>query len=345
MATAVRTANNIYQNGKLAVNTAKEVKDLRTFVPTTENKVIHFTPIPQKYVSTVHFDPRIRPMSRPISEFEKNGKYTLDELHQMGFKLPRKHLQGEDAVQMFKEYGTKYPETTRLYRITGTSGNFTPSPDGTAEFAGQWFSSDPTKGLLYGSRTAKEARKLGIENPIELQVVDIPNSQLERYRASNILKGRSDIEFEPTEDFLIPLDMTRGRAPMNFTGNALLDNKLELPNIPVQDTPLMQQLRRYVPEARERYGLVGNTNITDDEIAGSLYKKVLDLGGNTAARNEFGEPLVLFRGSTKRNLRLYPKGVGEQQMSGADNILGNLFLGELPGTRKGQGLERYLGVV
>lgn len=27
--------------------------------------------------------------------------------------------------------------TTRLYRATGTSGTFTPSPDGTTEFAGQ----------------------------------------------------------------------------------------------------------------------------------------------------------------------------------------------------------------
>ena len=111
--------------------------DKQAFIDFMNGHNIPFTPIPQKSVSTVHFDPRVKPLSRPILEFEKNGKYTLDELHQMGFKLPRKHLQGNDAVKMFKEYGTKYPETTRLYRVTGTSGNFTPSSDGTAEFAGQ----------------------------------------------------------------------------------------------------------------------------------------------------------------------------------------------------------------
>ena len=32
-----------------------------------------FTPIPQKPVSTVHFDPRVKPTSRPISEAERLG--------------------------------------------------------------------------------------------------------------------------------------------------------------------------------------------------------------------------------------------------------------------------------
>lgn len=50
-----------------------------SFVPThvvseiEGNKVIPFTPIPQKFVSTVHFDPRVKPLSRPISETEKAG--------------------------------------------------------------------------------------------------------------------------------------------------------------------------------------------------------------------------------------------------------------------------------
>lgn len=133
---------------------------------------------------------------------------------------------------------------------------------------------------------------------------------------------------------------------MNFTGNALLDNKVELPNIPVQDTQLMQQLRKYVPEARERYGLVGNTNITDDEIAGSLYKKALELGGNTAAVNEFGEPLVLFRGDTKRYNALR-KVVSPEELKNRrgsmDNSFGNLFLGQLD--RPGEGVERYIHYV
>ena len=164
----------------------------------------------------------VKKISRPISQFEKNGKMTTQQLHAQGFQLPRKHLQGQDAVQMFKEYGTKKVQET---------------------------------------------------------------------------------------------------------------------------SQLIESLRRYVPEVRQRYGLVGNTAITDDEIVGSLYKKAFELAGDTAAVNELGEPLVLFRGSTKRNLQLYPKGTAEQSMSGVDNILGNLFLGELPDQVPGEGLERYLGVV
>lgn len=71
-----------------------------------------------------------------------------------------------------------------------------------------------------------------------------------------------------------------------------------------ENSQLIEQLRKYVPEVRERYGLVGNTNITDEEIAGSLYKKALELGGDTAAVNEIGEPLALFRGDTKRYFAL-----------------------------------------
>jgi hypothetical protein len=46
-----------------------------------------------------------------------------------------------------------------------------------------------------------------------------------------------------------------------------------------------EQLRKYVTEARERYGLVGNNNVTDEEIAQALYKHSKELGGNTAAIN------------------------------------------------------------
>jgi hypothetical protein len=51
-----------------------------------------------------------------------------------------------------------------------------------------------------------------------------------------------------------------------------------------------EQLRKYVMEARERYGLIGNNNITDEEIAQALYKHSKELGGNTAAVNAQGEP-------------------------------------------------------
>ena len=126
----------------------------------------------------------VKKISRPISQFEKNGKMTTQQLRAQGFQLPRKHLQGQDAVQMFKEYGTKKVQET---------------------------------------------------------------------------------------------------------------------------SQLIESLRRYVPEVRQRYGLVGNTAITDDEIVGSLYKKAFELAGDTAAVNEVGEPLVLFRGDTKRFFALRPR--------------------------------------
>ena len=105
------------------------------------------------------------------------------------------------------------------------------------------------------------------------------------------------------------------------------------------------QILAYIPEVRQRYGLVGNQNITDDEIAQALYKHIKELGGNTAAVNGQGEPQLLFRGSTSRHDKLIPKGTSEQLVSGADNILGNLFLGQMPYTVPGgdEGVGRYLG--
>ena len=59
------------------------------------------------------------------------------------------------------------------------------------------------------------------------------------------------------------------------------------------------QLRRYVMEARECYGLMNNTNISDEEIAQALYKHTNELGKGSAAINSQGEPQLLFRGDTK----------------------------------------------
>lgn len=119
-------------------------------------------------------------------------------------------------------------------------------------------------------------------------------------------------------------------------------------NIP-ENSQLVESLRKYVPEVRERYGLVGNNNITDEEILGSLYKKAFELGGDTAAVNEFGEPLVLFRGDTKRYPALRPKMSPEElatKKGTMDNSLGTLFLGEFPGTKADRfdaiGASRYL---
>lgn len=104
------------------------------------------------------------------------------------------------------------------------------------------------------------------------------------------------------------------------------------------------QLRKYVIEARERYGLIDNPNISDEEIAQALYKHTNELGKGSAAINSQGEPQLLFRGDTKAYTQLkdHPSPTDLATKSGTmDNSLGTLFLGELPGTGQ-KGLERYL---
>lgn len=107
-----------------------------------------------------------------------------------------------------------------------------------------------------------------------------------------------------------------------------------------------EQLRKYVPEARERYGIVGDTRITDEEIAQALYKHVKELGGNTAAKNQQGEPQLLFRGDTKPYTELRERISPEKAstMGGTmDNSLGTLFLGEMPNSNaRDAGILKYL---
>ena len=105
-----------------------------------------------------------------------------------------------------------------------------------------------------------------------------------------------------------------------------------------------EQLRKYVAEARERYGLIGNNNVTDEEIAQALYKHSKELGRNTAAVNAQGEPQLLFRGDTRRYTQLKERMSPEElaKKSGTmDNSLGNLFLGEFPDSYRG--VDRYIG--
>lgn len=120
----------------------------------------------------------------------------------------------------------------RLYRASGTNGKFTPSPDGTAKYAGMWFTDNPRKTLIYASYTRRRAIKEGVDNPIELQYIDIPKTQLNQYKASNIIGNDPNIDYEITEDFLIPLNMKRNRIPLKgITGNILRDSKLTIPKL------------------------------------------------------------------------------------------------------------------
>lgn len=123
-------------------------------------------------------------------------------------------------------------DMVRLYRASGTNGKFTPSPDGTAKYAGMWFTDNPRKTLIYASNTRRKAIKEGVDNPIELQYIDIPKTQLNQYKASNIIGNDPNIEYEINEDFLIPLNMKRNRIPLKgITGNMLRDSRLTIPEL------------------------------------------------------------------------------------------------------------------
>lgn len=123
-------------------------------------------------------------------------------------------------------------DMVRLYRASGTNGKFTPSPDGTAKYTGMWFTDNPRKTLIYASNTRRKAIKEGVDNPIELQYIDIPKTQLNQYKASNIIGNDPNIEYEINEDFLIPLNMKRNRIPLKgITGNVLRDSRLTIPEL------------------------------------------------------------------------------------------------------------------
>lgn len=108
-------------------------------------------------------------------------------------------------------------------------------------------------------------------------------------------------------------------------------------------------LLKYVPEARERYGIIGRKDISDEEIARALYKRIQGLSKETGALNEVKEPQLLFRGDTRNynslKIRMAPTQLIDKKGT-MDNSLGTLFLGEYPGTLPDRydavGVTRYL---
>lgn len=104
------------------------------------------------------------------------------------------------------------------------------------------------------------------------------------------------------------------------------------------------QLRKYVMEARERYGLIDNPNISDEEIAQALYKHTNELGKGSAAINSQGEPQLLFRGDTKpyTQLKVNHNQIGKSDTE--DNVLGTMFL-DRTGIGEGWGPDRYMYLV
>lgn len=161
-----------------------------------------------------------------------------------------------------------------------------------------------------------------------------------------IWNGTRQLTMKGTKE---PVEVGVFQKPLNhhLQGEDAIKMFKEYGGTPIPEGSLNgDQLRKYVMEARERYGLIDNPNISDEEIAQALYKHTNELGKGSAAINSQGEPQLLFRGDTKAYTQLkdHPSPTDLATKSGTmDNSLGTLFLGELPGTgQKGQGLERYL---
>lgn len=161
-----------------------------------------------------------------------------------------------------------------------------------------------------------------------------------------IQNGTRQLTMKGTKE---PVEVGVFQKPLNhhLQGEDAIKMFKEYGGTPIPEGSLNgDQLRKYVMEARERYGLMDNPNISDEEIAQALYKHTNELGKGSAAINSQGEPQLLFRGDTKAYTQLkdHPSPTDLATKSGTmDNSLGTLFLGELPGTgQKGQGLERYL---
>ena len=154
-----------------------------------------------------------------------------------------------------------------------------------------------------------------------------------------------DFIFSPSENLKIQIL----KKPLNhhLQGEDAVKMFKEYGGTPIPEGSLNgYQLRKYVMEARERYGLMNNNNISDEEIAQALYKHINELGKGSAAINSQGEPQLLFRGDTKSYTQLKPRISPEklyEQKGTMDNSLGTLFLGEMPKETGGdQGVAKYL---
>jgi hypothetical protein len=115
---------------------------------------------------------------------------------------------------------------------------------------------------------------------------------LSKYKASEILKGRTDIEYEPTEDFLIPLDYPRRRVPLEgYTGNYLQDARISLPELDKPITPQItaESAASITPEqwTAAQDAAIARGDWTEAQRLRDLhfkvnapYTKVIDINGN-----------------------------------------------------------------
>ena len=168
------------------------------------------------------------------------------------------------------------------------------------------------------------------KNKIKFKGID-PKIKMSEAERLGIPKGERNLQTKPTT-------WRQGEDAVKMF--------LDYGEIPIpKNSELYPELLKYVPEARERYGLIGNTSITDEQIAKGLYKRAMQLSGEgNGAVNSLGEPILLFRGDTRRYNILQDRTSPEDlaKMRGTmDNSLGTLFLGEFPSNY--QGIDRYVG--
>ena len=182
------------------------------------------------------------------------------------------------------------------------------------------------------SLSKKELRQLGKNHPNILKLINKERSQ--------VRKPLSDLE---------RLGYSKGNTPQSHVQGyqALQMFKNASKEVPKGESMNYEQLLRYVPEVRERYGLTGKyaNKISDEEIAEILYKHTKELGGDTAAVNVQGEPQLLFRGDTKDYTKMKDWTEEDALLHGEDSMLGELFLGDSGIGTPDIGPDRYLWTV
>lgn len=158
-----------------------------------------------------------------------------------------------------------------------------------------------------------------------------------------IQNGTRQLTMKGTKE---PIEVGIFQKPLNhhLQGEDAVKMFKEYGGTPIPEGSLNgDQLRKYVMEARERYGLIDNPNISDEEIAQALYKHTNELGKGSAAINNQGEPQLLFRGDTKAYTQL--KNHNQIDKSDTeDNVLGTMFL-DRTGIGEGFGPDRYMYLV
>ena len=308
-------------------------------------------------------DPLLTPFDKPLVDQDGNLLVSVDEiLSQIKERIPfgtnpeeiinkgfggrtnlKEHI--EAVVKSAQEY--PLPEgvsrqdfvTSALYHDLGKVLNPSASHGGTSNYIVD----------LMGWPTNK-AIQSAISNHMQPQSLFVSDSNLAQgLHAADVGRGRSFHDLLAQYSYLEYPTKTTSKLTLtkHLQGDAAIKMFKEYGGEPIPEGSINgEQLRRYVPEARERYGIVGDTRITDEEIAQALYKHVKELGGNTAAKNQQGEPQLLFRGDTKPYTELRERISPEKAstMGGTmDNSLGTLFLGEMPNSNAGDaGVLKYL---